>query len=84
LRGVGAELDGGLEGGPAEVREQVPHLLLAGVDDVTGGGGVDGISDVLAEALEADPQLIQQGVGGEGRLRRRGWLGRHGQILCAK
>jgi hypothetical protein len=78
LRGGGAELDGGLEGSAAELGEEVAHLLLAGVNDLAGGGGVDGVGDVMAEALEADTQLIQQGVGGHGGLGRRGWRSRHG------
>jgi hypothetical protein len=37
LRGVGAELDGGLVSGLSEVGEEVANLLLAGIDDLTGG-----------------------------------------------
>ena len=59
LRGVGAELDGGLVSGLSEVGEEVAHLLLAGIDDLTGGGLVDGRGDVLTELLEAPAQLFQ-------------------------
>src|SRR5438874_13218549 len=69
LRGVGAELQGGLVGGLSEVRQEVAHLLLAGVDDLTGGSRVDGSGDVLTELLETATQLGQQSVGGESRLR---------------
>src|SRR5690348_15467637 len=71
LRGVAAELQGGLVGGLSEVGEEVADLLLAGVDDVAGGGAVDGIGHVLTELLEAAAQLVQQGG------RRQGGFGRH-------
>jgi len=63
LRGVGAELDGGLIGGLSEVREEVADLLLAGIDDLTGGGLVDGGGHVLTELLEASAELLQKVVG---------------------
>ena len=78
MRGVEAELDGGLEGGQSEFGEEVADLLLAGVDDLAGGGEVDGGGHVLAELLEAAAQSIQEGVGGEGRFEGRGRFGGHG------
>jgi hypothetical protein len=75
LRGVGAELDGGLIGGGAEVSEEVTNLLLAGVDDRSGGCGVDGGSHILTKLLEAAAQLLQEGV------RRQGGFGRHDLLL---
>src|SRR5438105_2553980 len=72
LRGVEAELDGGLEGDLSEVSEEVADLLLAGVDDRPGGSPVDGRGHVLAELLEAAAQRFQQSVGGQGRFRRHG------------
>src|SRR4051812_29301131 len=71
LRGVGAELQGGLVSGLAEVREEVADLLLAGVNDLASGGTVDGGSHVLTQLLEAAAQLVQQGVC------RQGGFGRH-------
>ena len=71
MRGVGAELDGGLIGGLAEVGEEVADLLLTGVDDVSGRCLVDGVGHVSTELLKASTQLFQQGV------RRQGRLGRH-------
>ena len=58
MRGVEAELDGGLVGGLSEVGEEVADLLLAGVDDRPGGGGVDGGGNALTELLEAAAQLL--------------------------
>ena len=58
MRGVGAELDGGLIGGGAEVSEEVTNLLLAGVDDRSGGCGVDGGSHILTKLLEAAARLL--------------------------
>jgi hypothetical protein len=71
LRGVGAELQGGLVGGLSEVGEEVADLLLAGVDDLAGGGVVDGGGHVLTQLLEAAAQLLEQGVG------RQEGFGRH-------
>ena len=71
MRGVGAELEGGLVGGLAEVSEEVADLLLAGVDDLASGGTVDGGGHVLTQLLEAAAQLVQQDV------RRQGGFGRH-------
>jgi hypothetical protein len=65
LRGIEAELDGGLIGGLPEVGEKVADLLFAGVDDLAGGGGVDGGSHTLTKLLEAAPQLLEKGVGGQ-------------------
>jgi hypothetical protein len=53
LRGVGPELQGDLVGSLAEVSEEVADLLLAGVDDLAGGGEVDGGGNVLTQLLEA-------------------------------
>jgi hypothetical protein len=75
LRGVGAELDGGLVGGPSEVGEEVADLLLAGVDDLAGGGGIDGSGDVLTKLLKAAAQLFQQSV------RRQSRFGGHACLL---
>jgi hypothetical protein len=74
LRGVGAELDGDLVGGPSEVGEQVTNLLFAGVDDLTGGSLVDGGSDFPAQLLEALAELLLESVCREGRFRRHGLL----------
>src|SRR5262245_57225113 len=65
LRGVEAELHGGLVGGLPEVGEQVPHLLLGGVDDLTGGGLVDSGGHVRAELLEVTAHLLEEVVGGK-------------------
>jgi len=66
LRGVGAELYGGLVSGLAEVGEEVADPFLAGVDDLARGGAVDGGGHVVTELLEAAAQLLQQGVGRQG------------------
>jgi hypothetical protein len=63
LRGVGAELDGGLESGEPEVGEEVANLLLAGVDDSSGRCGVDSSGHILAELLETPTKLFQE-IGG--------------------
>jgi len=63
LRGVGAELYGEVVGGQSEVRQQVADLLLTGVDDLTGGSFVDGLSDVTAELLESVAELLLERVG---------------------
>jgi hypothetical protein len=78
LRGIEAKLDGGLKGGPSEVGEEVADLLLAGVDDLAGGGAVDGGGHVLTKLLEAAAQLEQQIV------RRQGRFGRHGLLQGAR
>jgi len=52
LRGVGTELDGGLIGGLSEVGQEVADLLLAGIDDLTGGCLVDGGGHVVTPSLE--------------------------------
>lgn len=75
MRGVGAELQGGLIGGQSEVGEQVANLLLAGIDDLTGRRLIDGGSDLLTQELETAAQLLQQGV------RRQGGFGRHRLLL---
>lgn len=71
MRGVGAELQGGLVGGLSEVGEEVADLLLAGVNDLAGRGAVDGGGDILTQLLKAAAQLLQQGV------RRQSRFGRH-------
>ena len=53
MRGVDAELDGGLIGSLSEVREEVADLLLAGIDDLTGGRLVDGGGHLLTQVLKA-------------------------------
>lgn len=65
MRGVGAELKGGLIGGRSEVSQQVANLLLTGVDDLTGRSPVDGGSHILTQLLEAASQLIHKGVRGQ-------------------
>ena len=68
LRGVEAELNGGLIGGLSEVSEEVTDLLLRGVDDLTGRGLVDGGGHILTKLLEAATQLFQEGGDGNGRF----------------
>src|SRR6266436_1002958 len=63
LRGVESQLHSGLVSGLSEDAEQVADLLLAGVDDLAGGGLVNGCGDVLTESLELAVQLRQQVVG---------------------
>lgn len=75
MRGVGAELEGGLIGRLSEVGKEVADLLLAGIDDLTSGCLVDGGGHVLTQLLEVSAQLFQQGD------RRQGWCGRHGLLL---
>jgi hypothetical protein len=75
LRGVGAELDGGLKGGRAEVREQVADLLLAGSDDLPGRGPVDGVRYLPTQFLKAAAELFEKDIC------RQGWFGRHGLLL---
>ena len=78
LRGVEAELDGGLERGKSEVGEEVADLLLAGVDDLAGGGVIDGGGHILTESLEVAAKLIQEGTGGDG------WFSGHRLLLFDK
>lgn len=78
MRGIEAELDGGLKGGLPEVREEVADFLLAGIDDLAGRGGVDGGGHPLTKLLEAVAQLFQEGVGGQGGF------GRHDLHLLGK
>src|SRR3954447_2428291 len=68
LLGLEAELDSGLVGGLAEARQEVAHLLLTGVDDLTGWRLVDGIGHSPAELLELRAQLLHEGLGGDVRL----------------
>ena len=76
MRGIEAELDGSLIGGSPEVGEEVADLLLAGVEDLAGGGGVDCGGHTLTKLLEAAMQLLQEGVGGQGGF------GGHELLLC--
>src|SRR5262245_9201992 len=83
LLGGKAELQGGLVGLHAEAGEQVADLLLAVVDDLAGGGAVDRVGDVLAEALELVFELGHEVAGGSLGLRvhlppNRGGKGRLG------
>jgi len=78
LRGVGAELDGGLIGNQSKVGQKVTHFLFASVDDLTGGRLVNGVGHVLTELLEASAELFQQSI------RRQGRFGRHGLLLERK
>src|SRR5947209_5323713 len=68
LRGVEAELNGGLIGGLSEVSEKIPDLLFAGIDDLAGRSLVDGGGHILTKLLEAATQLFQEGAGGNGRF----------------
>ena len=63
LRGIEAELDGGLIGGLSEVGQEVTDFVLAGVDHLSRGGVVDGGGDLATETLEAAAELLQEGVG---------------------
>jgi len=74
LRGIEAELNRGLVGGLSEVSEEVTDLLLTGIDDLTGGGLVDGGGHILTKLLEAAAQLFSEGGGGNGRLEGHGLL----------
>jgi len=74
LRGIEAELHGGLVGGLPEVSEEVTDLLLRGIDDLPGGGVVDGGGHILTKLLEAAAQLFQEGGGGNGRFSGHGLL----------
>lgn len=65
FRGVAVQLQGGLEDLLAEVGKEVADRLLALADNLSGGGGVDGVGDVAAELLEALAQLGDEGVGAE-------------------
>lgn len=53
MRGIEAELDGGLVGGLSELSEEVADLLLAGVDDLASGSPVDSGGHILTKLLEA-------------------------------
>lgn len=64
MRGVGAELEGGLIGGLSEVGKQIPDLLLAGMDDLTGGRLVDSAGHRRTQLLEPATQLFHKGVRG--------------------
>jgi hypothetical protein len=78
LRGIEAELDGGLIGGLSEVGEEVADFLLASIDDLAGGGVVDGGGHILTESLEVAAKSIQEGIGGDGRF------GGHERLLSGK
>src|SRR3954469_8187421 len=68
LPGLEAELDSGLVGGLAEARQEITDRLLAGVDDLTGRGLVDGLGHPPAELLELLAQLLDERLGGDLRL----------------
>ena len=76
MRGVEAELQGGLVGGQTEVREKVTDLPLGGVDDLTGRGPVDGGGHVQAELLEVAAHLVEEVLGRKLRLVVHGILTR--------
>jgi hypothetical protein len=78
LRGIEAELDGGLKGKQSEVSEQVADLLLAGVDDRPGGSGVDGGGHLQTKLFKVVEQLTRKGVRGHGRF------GRHELLLVGR
>ena len=67
MRGVEAELNGGLIRGLSEVGEEIADFLLAGIDDLPGGRLVDGGGHALTELLEAPAQLFQENVRRQGR-----------------
>src|SRR5437763_17159985 len=75
FRGVESELHSGLIGGRPEGGEQVADLFLAAVNDLAGGGLVDGVGDIATELRELALQLLEQFVGGQLRL------GLHGRLL---
>lgn len=75
MRGVGTELQGGLVGSLSEVSKQVPNLLLAGIDDLTGGRLVDGGGHRHTQLRETATQFFHKDVRGEGRF------GRHRLLL---
>src|SRR5688572_9244119 len=62
LRGIEAELNGGLVGGLSQVGEEVADLLFAGVDNLPRWSVVDGVGDLVTQTLEAIAQLIQQSI----------------------
>src|SRR5262245_5068698 len=68
LRGVEAELDGGLVGVVSEAGEEVADLLLALGDDVSRLSLVDGVGDLPAEALERVAEDGGEVGGGDLRL----------------
>jgi hypothetical protein len=78
LRGVQTHLQGGLVSLAAEGSEEVADLLLAGVDDAAGGRLVDGLGDVLAEALEARTQQFLEGFRRQLRVGRGVAVSRRG------
>jgi hypothetical protein len=61
-------------GGLAEARQEIAHLLLAGVDDLAGWGLFDGIGHPPAELLELRAQLLHEGLGGDLRLALHGFF----------
>lgn len=62
MRGVGAELESDLVSGQSKVGEEVANLLLAGVDNLPGGCLVDSGGNISAELLEADAELLVEGI----------------------
>jgi hypothetical protein len=69
LRGVEAELQGGLEGGLSEVSEECADLLFAVIDEVPGLSLVDGGRYLGAERLEDALEVVAKGRGGDSWLR---------------
>jgi hypothetical protein len=78
LCGVGAELEGDLVSSQSKDGEQIANLLLAGVDNLTGGSLVDGGGDISAELLEADAELLLEGV------RRQSGIAGHWLLLSTR
>ncbi len=67
MRGVEAELNGGLIGGLPEVSEEVTNGFFTVVEDVAGGGAVHGRGDVVTELFK----LVAEG--GEKSVWAKGW-----------
>lgn len=65
MRGLESKLEGSLIRGLPEVRKQVADLLLAGIENLASGGGVDRVRHVLTEFLEAAAQLVEKVLGGK-------------------
>ncbi len=65
MRGLESKLNGSLISGLSEVRKQVADLLLAGIENLPGGGGVDRVGNVLTEFLEVAAQLVEKVVSGK-------------------
>src|SRR3954470_1320525 len=68
LRGIKSHLHGRLVSLSSERSQEVAHLLLTGVDDLSGRSAVDGLRDLFTEFLEVSAQLFAEGIGTELRL----------------